>query len=163
MTAREPAAATVDPAGRAMGLDPGERRVGVALSDELGLLATPLCILERRSWAEDVARLAELVRRHEAVVVVVGHPKTLRGEVGPQARRAERFAEELRRVVGVPVRLWDERYSTAEATDLAAHGPAARARRRSTGGRGGPVRVDDLAAAVILQGYLDARRSSSSP
>ena len=74
--------------GRLMGLDPGERRVGVALSDELGLLASPLCILERRSWAADVAALVELVRTHDVAEVVVGHPKTLRGEVGPQARRA---------------------------------------------------------------------------
>ena len=145
-------------AGRILGLDPGERRVGVALSDELGLLASPLCILERRSWAADVARLAELVRAHEAVVVVVGYPKTLRGEVGPQARRAERFAHELRRAVDVPVRLWDERYSTAEATELLAQGGRRSAGRRRAGGR-----VDDLAAAVILQGYLDARRSSASP
>ena len=104
--------------GRLMGLDPGERRVGVALSDELGLLATPLCILERRSWATDVATLAELVRTHDVAEVVVGHPKTLRGEIGPQARRAERFASELGRVVEVPVRLWDERYSTVEASEL---------------------------------------------
>ena len=143
--------------GRVIGLDPGERRVGVALSDELGLLASPLCILERRSWVTDVARLAELVRAHDAVVVVVGYPKTLRGEIGPQARRAERLADELRRAVDVPVRLWDERYSTVEATELLARGGA-----RSAGRRGARVRVDDLAAAVILQAYLDARRSSES-
>ena len=140
-----------------MGLDPGERRVGVALSDELGLLASPLCILERRSWAADMAALADLVRTHEVAVVVVGHPKTLRGEIGPQARRAERFARELERAVDVPVRLWDERYSTAEASELLSRG------RKQHAGRGrAPVRVDSVAAAVILQGYLDAQRSSSS-
>ena len=140
-----------------MGLDPGERRVGVALSDELGLLATPLCILERRSWATDIAALAQLVRTHDVAEIVVGYPKTLRGEIGPQARRAERFASELGRVVDVPVRLWDERYSTAEATELLSH-----ARKRPAGRGRAPVRVDSVAAAVILQGFLDARRSSSS-
>jgi putative Holliday junction resolvase len=143
--------------GRLMGLDPGERRVGVALSDELGLLASPLCILERRSWAADVAALAELVRAHEVAVVVVGHPKTLRGEIGPQARRAERFARELERAVDVPVRLWDERYSTVEASEL-----LSRARKRPAGRGRAPIRVDSVAAAVILQGFLDARRSSDS-
>ena len=143
--------------GRLMGLDPGERRVGVALSDELGLLASPLCILERRSWATDIAALAQLVRTHDVAEIVVGHPKTLRGEIGPQARRAERFARELGRVVDVPVRLWDERYSTVEATELLSH-----ARKRPAGRGRAPVRVDSVAAAVILQGFLDARRSSSS-
>lgn len=142
--------------GRLMGLDPGERRVGVALSDELGLLASPLCILERRSWAVDVAALVELVRAHDVAEVVVGHPKTLRGEIGPQARRAERFASELGRAVDVPVRLWDERYSTAEATELLSH-----VRRRPAGRGGAPLRVDARAAAVILQRFLDSRQSSA--
>ena len=143
--------------GRLMGIDPGERRVGVALSDELGFLASPLCILERRSWAVDVAKLAELVSTHDVSEIVVGHPKTLRGEIGPQARRAERFAKELGGAVSVPVRLWDERYSTAEATELLSH-----ARKRPAGRGRAPVRVDAVAAAVILQGFLDARRSSES-
>jgi putative holliday junction resolvase len=140
--------------GRALALDPGERRIGVALSDELGMLARPLTILERRSWAADVAAIADLVRAHEVAVVVVGHPKTLRGERGPQARRAERFAREVGRVVDVPVRLWDERYSTVEAAErLAQGGSRARGRRP-----GSPVRLDAAAAAVILQGYLDSQR-----
>ena len=140
-----------------MGLDPGERRIGVAVSDELGLLASPLCILERRSWAVDIPALADLARAHGVAEIVVGHPKTLRGEIGPQARRAERFASELSRAVDVPVRLWDERYSTAEASELLSRG-----RKRPAGRGRAPVRVDSAAAAVILQGYLDARRSSGS-
>ncbi len=75
---------------RIMGLDPGERRVGVALSDELGMLATPLVVLERRSRAVDLSVVAELVQRHGVTEVVVGHPRTLRGEVGPQARDVRR-------------------------------------------------------------------------
>lgn len=135
---------------RIMGLDPGERRVGVALSDELGILATPLVVLERRSRAVDLSAVAELVRRHGVSEVVVGHPRTLRDEVGPQARRAERFAAEVGEAAGVPVRLWDERHSTIEAVErLARDGKRPRGRR---------PHPDAAAAAVILQGYLDSRR-----
>ena len=141
-------------AGRVLGIDPGERRIGLALSDELGVLATPLAVLERRSWAIDVAAIEALVRAHAVTEVVVGHPKTVRGEVGPQARRAERFAREVSRAVSVPVRLWDERYSTIEAAERLAH-EGGRARRRRPGSRDHP---DAAAAAVILQGYLDSRR-----
>ena len=147
-----------------MGLDHGERRVGIALSDELGILATPLCILRIRA-RDRVEALAGIVREHGVVEIVVGFPKTLRGEIGPQARRVERFVEELRGAVDAPVRLWDEQYSTAEARDrLAALGKTNADRRRSSGrrGRAEAPHVDALAAAVILQEYLDWRRSSSS-
>lgn len=133
-----------------MGLDPGERRVGVALSDELGMLATPLVVLERRSRAAALSAVAELAQRHGVTEVVVGHPKTLQGQVGSQARRAERFAAEVGETVGVPVRLWDERYSTVEAVER-----LARVGKRPRGHRSHP---DAVAAAVILQGYLDSRR-----
>jgi putative Holliday junction resolvase len=139
--------------GRVLALDPGERRIGVAMSDELGLLANPLTILERRSWTADLAAVADLARTHEVTEIVVGHPKTLRGEVGAQARRAERLAREVRGVVDVPVRLWDERYSTVEAAERLAHAGKPRGRRP-----GSPTRLDAVAAAVILQGYLDSRR-----
>ena len=150
--------------GRILALDPGERRTGVALSDELGILATPLCIL--REHARDrVAAVADLVRQHGVVEILVGFPRTLRGEIGPQARRVERFVEELREAVDVPVRLWNEQYSTAEAKDrLAATRKTTGGHRPSVGRRGreAEVHVDAVAAAVILQEYLDSRRSSSS-
>jgi putative Holliday junction resolvase len=143
--------------GRVLAVDHGQRRIGIALSDELGILASPLCIL-RPHARERVEAVAGLAREHAVSEIVVGHPRTLRGEVGPQARRVERFAEELRGAVDVPVRLWDERYSTREATErLAASG------RRSSGRRGQAApEVDAVAAAVILQDYLDSRRSSRS-
>ena len=150
--------------GRILALDPGERRTGVALSDELGILATPLCILRVRA-RERVEAVASIVREHGVVEILVGFPKTLRGEVGPQARRVERFVEELRDAVDAPVRLWDEQYSTAEAKDrLAALGKTPADRRRFSGrrGRAEAPHVDAVAAAVILQEYLDSRRSSSS-
>ncbi|MCC6177130.1 MAG: Holliday junction resolvase RuvX [Chloroflexi bacterium] len=150
-----------DLAGRVMALDPGERRVGVALSDELGILASPLCILQHPA-RERVAAVTDLIRDHGVVEVLVGFPRTLRGEVGPQARRVERFVEELRGAVDVPVRLWDERYSTAEATDrLSAARTGNRRPQIGRRGRAAPA-VDALAATVILQEYLDSRRSSGS-
>jgi putative Holliday junction resolvase len=143
--------------GRVLGVDHGQRRIGVALSDELGILASPLGILtpQARDRAEAVASLA---RQHHVAEIVVGHPRTLRGEVGPQAQRVERFVDALRRAVDVPVRVWDERYSTQEAADRLAAG------RKRPGGRRGRTAppLDALAAAVILQEYLDSRRSSSS-
>jgi len=151
-----------DVAGRILAVDHGERRIGIALSDELGILGSPLCILTPRA-RERVDAVAALVREHAVVEVVVGHPRTLRGESGPQARRVERFAAALQDAVNVPVRLWDERYSTAEAMDRQAASRLADHRRRSAGRRGQTGQhVDDLAAAVILQEYLDSRRSLRS-
>ncbi len=147
-------------AGRVLALDPGSRRIGVALSDELGLLATPLCILQRRG-PDRVTDIVALVREHSVVEIVVGFPRTLRGEVGPQARRVERFVEELRDAVDAPVRLWDELYSTAEAVDRLAATRKPSAGRHGRAARLAAPHVDAVAAAVILQEYLDSRRSSS--
>jgi putative Holliday junction resolvase len=145
-----------------LAVDHGEKRIGIALSDELGILASPLCILTPLA-RERVEAVAQLVRQHQVAEIVVGLPRTLRDEIGPQARRVERFAAELERAVSVPVRLWDERYSTAEAADrLAASHLGSRGRRRAgRRDRVGPG-LDAVAAAVILQEYLDSRRSSSS-
>ena len=147
--------------GRILALDPGERRIGVALSDELGMLATPLCILQRRG-PDRASAAAELAREHGVVEILVGFPRTLRGEVGPQARRVERFVEELRAAVETPVRLWDERYSTAEAAARLAATRKPSSGRRGRAGRLAAPHLDALAAAVILQEYLDSRRSSPS-
>ena len=139
-------------------------RIGVALSDELGILASPLCILRVRT-RDRVEAVAEIVREHGVAEIVVGFPRTLRGEIGPQARRVERFVEELRGAVDAPVRLWDEQYSTAEAVArLAATQRRPVRRGRPLPAAAGRMRydVDALAAAVILQEYLDWRRSSSS-
>jgi len=106
--------------------------------------------------------VAEIVRKHGVAEILVGFPLTLRGEVGPQARRVERFVEELRDAVDVPVRLWDEQYSTAEATDRLAATRKPSAGRRGRAARLAAPHVDAVAAAVILQEYLDSRRSSRS-
>jgi putative holliday junction resolvase len=135
------------PAGRSLCLDVGERRVGVALSDEEGWLAAPLEVIVRRDAERDFQRVAALVRSHQAERVVVGLPRTLAGEIGPQARRVQRWAERLQTHLAVPIVYWDERYSTAEASRRLAE---MRPRRRPP--------LDAAAAAVILQDYLDAHR-----
>jgi putative Holliday junction resolvase len=138
-----------------MALDPGERRIGVALGDELGLLASPFTVLARTSWDADLAAIGQIVEGEQVAEIVIGYPRTLRGEIGPQAQRAERFADRVREATGVPVRLWDERYTTAEAVERLGFRGGKRSRRAGRRGRPWP---DAAAAAVILQEYLDSRR-----
>jgi putative Holliday junction resolvase len=135
---------------RALGLDLGSKRIGVAVSDRSGTIASPLTVLERgRSRRDDHARIAELVRAEEVDCVVVGLPLSLSGADGPAAQAARAEAERLATVVGVPVETHDERLTTVTAErSMAAAGVRGPARRQ---------RVDKVAAAVILQSWLDAR------
>ncbi len=134
---------------RVLALDIGDRRIGIAVSDPTGLIARPLRVLERRSRREDFAAIAALVAEYGAERVIVGRPLTLRGEVGPQARRVEAYARALAEALPVPVELWDERYTTVAAQEIleTVRRPG---RRRPRGD------VDAVAAAVLLQGFLEA-------
>jgi putative Holliday junction resolvase len=138
---------------RALGLDLGSKRIGVAVSDRSGTIASPLTVLTRaRSRRDDHARIAALVREEEADCVVVGMPRSLSGEDGPAARAARSEASALASVVGVPVETYDERFTTVTANRaLAESGVRGTARRQV---------VDKVAAAVILQAWLDARRGA---
>lgn len=140
---------------KAIGLDYGERRIGVAAGDPLGLTAQPLAVIERTSIAADTARIADIARRRSADTVVVGLPLEMDGSMGPQARRVRRFALRLEREIGLPVVLWDERLSTVEAERSLLNAGERRENRRE-------VR-DSVAAALILQSYLDAQRREESP
>ena len=141
--------------GRILALDIGEKRIGVAVSDELRVLARPLKAILRAGLAVEVEVLAGLLSEYSVDILVVGYPRSLSGEEGPQARRVKRYAEKLATALPVPMVLWDERYSTAEALDrLAAAG------RRPRGARDNKGQVDAAAAAVILQDYLDAERNA---
>jgi putative Holliday junction resolvase len=143
------------PTGRLIAVDWGEVRLGLALSDETQLLATPLETLVRRPGKRfPMPRFLELVEAHEPVGVVVGLPLTGEGGEGPSAAAARDVAATIARRTGLPLELWDERMSTARA--LAAI--------REQGGttRGRKEDVDALAAAVLLQHYIDARRNASS-
>ncbi len=133
-----------------LGLDFGERRIGVAVSDELGIAARPLPVIERTSRAEDVARIGQIASQRKAQMIVVGLPLNMDGSAGPAARRVQRFAELLRRELGMHVDVWDERLTTAEAERALISAGERRSRRRA-------VR-DGVAAALILQSYLDAHR-----
>lgn len=136
-----------------LALDLGERRIGVAVSDELGITARPLSVIERTSRATDIARIGDLARRRSVQTIVVGLPLNMDGSAGPAARRVKRFVGRLRRQLGLEVQVWDERLTTAEAERALIAAGERRARRRQ-------VR-DGVAAALILQSYLDAQQRST--
>jgi putative Holliday junction resolvase len=138
-----------------LALDVGDRRVGVAVSDAAGLLANPLVVIRRASKAEDFRRIARLVREQEAEGLVIGHPLNADGSAGPQARRVERYAAALEGALqeeglNLPTVLWDEYMSTQRAQEIMIE--AGRSARNRQG------RIDAVAAAVILQDYLEEQR-----
>ncbi|HUX75633.1 MAG TPA: Holliday junction resolvase RuvX [Anaerolineae bacterium] len=137
---------------RILGLDPGERRIGIAISDPTGTLAHPLQTLVRGSREEDFAAIAALVAEHDVDLVVVGWPLSLDGTEGPQARRVARYTDALAACLPVPVVSWDERFTTAAADEILRQIRGRKGRRRARA-RG---QVDAIAAAVILQSYLDS-------
>ncbi len=144
--------------GRSLGVDVGEVRIGVALSDPAGILATPLVTLSRdRSGGKDLDELAAMVAEHEVVEVVVGFPRTLAGREGPAARAAAGYARALASRLGDGVAVWltDERLTTVSATRMLAD--------RGVRGRKQRAVVDQAAAVEILQGWLDARRITRTP
>ena len=139
---------------RVLGLDMGQRRIGVALSDALGLTAQPLTVLERRGTTADLDALAALVAQHQVETIVVGLPLTMRGERGPQAQRTASFADTLRRKVSVPVELVDERLTTVQGERALLETDTSRRKRKQV--------IDQVAAQLILQQYLDRRRAKDS-
>ena len=142
------------PAGRVLAVDPGTRRVGVAVSDPTGTIAQPLAAVPAEPAATLAQRLAALAREQEATSLVVGLPRRLDGSLGPEARAARALAQELRRASGLAVSLVDERLSSAAAERALLAGGASRARRKQLS--------DQVAAALILQSYLDRERSARS-
>jgi putative Holliday junction resolvase len=140
--------------GRLLGVDWGERRIGLALSDETQLLAQPLTTLTRRAGKRfPMGRLITLVKERDVAGVVVGLPLTAEGSEGDAARHARALAEDIARHSGLTVDLWDERFSTARALQ------AVREMGGTTQGR--RAELDALAATLLLQHYLDARRGSA--
>ncbi len=131
---------------RWLGLDIGEKRIGVALSDETKTLARPLLTVKRASKKEDFARLSTICVEHQIDRIIAGLPKTLRNEEGPQARRIRRYAAELHVALQLPIEFWDERFSSVDAAERLA------ASSRKVRDKGA---IDSAAAAIILQDYLD--------
>ena len=138
---------------RVLGIDLGRKRIGVAVSDRSGTIASPLTVMARgRSQREDHTAIAALVREEEATMVVVGLPLNMDGTEGASARSARLEVERMATVVGVPVVLHDERRTTVQADRVLME--------RHVGARERRSEVDKVAAAFILQSWLDGRRAS---
>src|SRR6478609_3871161 len=138
--------------GRVIAIDLGTRRIGVAMTDGLGLTAQPLETIPRRGGQRDLDAIAALVNTHGAERIVMGLPLDPDGEVGRAAKSVEAFAARLRGAVAVPVELCDESFSTVEAEEVLLEADVSRARRREV--------IDKMAAAVILRRWMDTRTSN---
>ncbi len=137
--------------GRVLALDVGERRIGVAMSDAEGFLAMPLTTLHAEPRDRALRQIVALVQEHAVDEVVVGLPLTMSGEMGPQAREVQLFAEQLEAALGSKVRFFDERLTTVVA-DQMMRDLGIRPEKRK-------ARIDEVAASIILQDYLDSKRS----
>lgn len=132
-----------------LGLDYGDARIGVAISDELGWTAQGLEVIERRKEGAELKRITELVSQHEVEEVVVGLPKNMNGTIGPRGEICKAFAEQLHEMLQVPVHLWDERLTTVSAHRTLIEADVSRKKRKGV--------VDKMAASLILQNYLDSK------
>ncbi|MFH1552148.1 MAG: Holliday junction resolvase RuvX [Candidatus Omnitrophota bacterium] len=133
---------------RIMGLDIGTKNIGVALSDETGILAQGKEVITRTSNRKTLARIREILDEFKVVEIVVGLPINMNGTMGERAEDSTRFADMLKEETHLPVKLWDERLSTKEAESIMIKGSVRREKRKKL--------VDKLAAQIILQGYLDS-------
>ncbi len=136
---------------RVLGLDVGSKRIGLAISDPLGITAQGLETIQRQNKRLDFAQLEKVIREYEVTEIVVGYPLRMSGAEGIQAEKMQRFAEELRQRFPLPIHLWDERLSSAQANRLLRETEMSIKRR-------GQV-VDQMAAVLILQSWMDARDS----
>ena len=137
---------------RVLGLDVGSRRIGVAISDLLGITAQGLATIQRRNRRTDLAALDKVIREHSVSEIVVGLPLRMSGAEGIQAEKMQLFAEELRKRFKLPVHLWDERLTSAQANRLLRETEMSIKRR-------GEV-VDQMAAVLILQSWMEAKSST---
>ena len=134
---------------RILGLDVGEKRIGVAVSDSLGYIAQGISVIKR----ENTEELKKIVSDYDIEKIVVGLPKNMDGSIGEQAKKALAFIEDLKREIDLPVLAWDERLTTKEAEGVLLKADLSRAKRKKV--------IDKLAAALILQGYLDSQRTKN--
>jgi putative Holliday junction resolvase len=139
----------LETSSRIMGLDVGERRIGVAVSDSLGWTAQGVAVLDRHA-GDWLGQLDDLVQRYEVRAIVVGLPRNMNGTIGPRGEACLELAKELQKRYGLPVHLWDERLSTMAAERTLISADLSRKKRKKV--------IDQMAASWILQGYLDAQR-----
>jgi putative Holliday junction resolvase len=133
--------------GRVLGLDVGDRRIGLALSDSGGILASPLTIIEHTTELQDIEAILKISQERGAERIIVGLPRLMNGDIGPQAQKVQAFAEAIRAHTQIPIEYRDERLTTVTAQRL----------KQETGSRkkNRNIRYDAMAAAVILQDYLE--------
>ncbi len=136
---------------RILGLDFGLRRIGVAISDPTGSMAQPLTVIEKQNEDIEIEKISHLIGEYGVGEVVVGLPISLTGQIGPQAQVVLEYVEKLKAELGVPVKTWDERLTTAVAERALAESEVKRGRKKEI--------VDKVAAAIILQSYIDSRKS----
>lgn len=136
---------------RIMGLDVGDRKIGVAISDEMGWTAQPVTVVQRQNAEQALAELVGLAREYEVGRVVVGLPRNMDGSLGPQAEKTKTFAEKLGNELRIEIDYWDERLSTKAAHRALLEADLSRAKRKKV--------VDKVAAVLILQGFLDLQSS----
>ena len=133
---------------RILALDHGTVRIGVALSDELKMIASPLEFIPAEPFAEVLTRLKDLIGEKEVELIIVGMPRNMDGSYGPAAEKAREFVNMLKEAVAIPIRTWDERLTSTQANRLLVEGGVRRDKRKE--------KVDAMAAAILLQSYLDA-------
>jgi len=139
----------VEHPGRILAIDYGSRRMGLAVSDPLGITAQGLATLERKNKRSDFARLERTLRQYEVREIVVGYPLRMSGEAGTQSEKVAEFAKALRQEFELPVHLWDERLTSAEANRVLREADISVRKRAAA--------VDRMAAVLILQSFLEAR------
>lgn len=137
---------------RVMGLDVGSKRIGVAVSDPLGITAQGLETITRKNKRQDFEQLTQLLAEYQVSEIVVGYPLRLSGAEGTQSGKMQAFAEELRRRFGLPVHLWDERLTSSQANRILREAELSIKKRGEA--------VDRLAAVLILQSWMEARNTS---
>ena len=137
-----------------LGLDIGDIRIGVALSDELGIAAHPLCTLTRKNRKVDLIAISDLVSIHKVKRVIIGLPISLDGSIGPQAEKIQKFAKRLAHVIDIPIEFQDERFTTAEAEEIL------RSLNKDTEEQ--KELIDEVAAVIILTDYLNQHQETGS-
>ena len=133
---------------RILALDHGTKRIGVAVSDELKLIAQPLEFVPAEPFPAFLARLKTLLAEKEVELVLVGMPRNMNGTYGPAAAKVEEFITQLREEISVPIKTWDERLTSAQANRYLIEGNVRREKRKE--------KVDQMAAAILLQSFLDS-------
>lgn len=133
---------------RILGLDIGEKKIGVAISDELGFTAQGIDVIERKEDGKDIDEICNIISKYKVNKVIVGLPKNMNGTLGPSSEAVEKYAEELKTAMDIELDFWDERLTTVAAERILIKADVSRKKRKGV--------IDKVAASIILQSYLDS-------